>query len=161
MIMGSVLLGPLSDSTSNCSPVLLSEWAPHRNKSATFRPQTADKNQDVLTDWLTISHILSTLEGRIEKLNCETLFLLLDEQRTFYELQWTPKFTDNQSITDTDICMFVSIFVNICIHSLCKYFTRFCAYPNYIQIKMFVKTTYIQRQEKRMEKKKRRKNSTD
>jgi hypothetical protein len=52
------------------------------------------------------------------------------------------KFTDNQRITDTDICIFLSIFVHICIHSFRKCYTQFGTYPNYIQIKMFVKTTY-------------------
>jgi hypothetical protein len=52
--------------------------------------------------------------------------------------------TDNQRITDTDtsICTFVSIFVHICVHSLRRCYTRFGAYPNYIHIKMFMKTTY-------------------
>jgi hypothetical protein len=61
----------------------------------------------------------------------------------FYKLQWTPKFTDNQRITDTDTCIFVSIFMHICIHSLHRCCTRFGSYPNYIlvYIKMFVKTT--------------------
>jgi hypothetical protein len=42
------------------------------------------------------------------------------------------------------------------INSFCGYYTRFDAYPNYIQIKMFVKTTYncIQRGKKERKEKK-------
>jgi hypothetical protein len=63
--------------------------------------------------------------------------------------------TDNQRITDTDICIFVSIFVQICIHSFCRCYTRFAAYPYYIQIQMFTK------QLKNVLKEKEKKNSTD
>jgi hypothetical protein len=35
----------------------------------------------------------------------------------FYKIQWTSKFTDNQGITVTDICILVRIFVSVCIHS--------------------------------------------
>jgi hypothetical protein len=34
-----------------------------------------------------------------------------------YKLQWAPKFADNKKITDTDICVLVSIFVPICVYS--------------------------------------------
>jgi hypothetical protein len=50
----------------------------------------------------------------------------------FSRLQQTPKFTDNQRI----------IFVHICVHSFCRCYKRFGAYPNYTHIKIFVKTTY-------------------
>jgi hypothetical protein len=59
----------------------------------------------------------------------------------FYKLQWIPKFTDNERITGTDICIFVSIFVHICVNFFRRCYTRFGAYPNYIHMKMFVKTT--------------------
>jgi hypothetical protein len=39
MVMGSARLGPFSDYTANCRPVLSSERAPHRNKTAIFRQQ--------------------------------------------------------------------------------------------------------------------------
>jgi hypothetical protein len=58
----------------------------------------------------------------------------------FYELQWSPKFTDNQRITYTDIYIFVCMFVHICVHSFRRCYIQFGAYPNYIHIKMFVKT---------------------
>jgi hypothetical protein len=60
----------------------------------------------------------------------------------FYKLRWTPKFTNNQWITDTDICIFVRIFVHICIHTFCRCYAQFGVQPNHIQIKMFAKTTY-------------------
>jgi hypothetical protein len=66
------------------------------------------------------------MEGRTKELNCET--------SDFYKLQWTPKFTDNQRIKDTDICIFGSIFVHICFNSFCSY-TGYGAYPNYIHTK--------------------------
>jgi hypothetical protein len=52
-------------------------------------------------------------------------------------LQLTCKFTDNQRITDTDICIFVCIFVHICAymhHSFHRCYTRFGAYPNYMNV---------------------------
>jgi hypothetical protein len=45
MVTGSVRLGPMSDCTSNCRPVLSSERAPHRNKTTTFRQQPSDRKQ--------------------------------------------------------------------------------------------------------------------
>jgi hypothetical protein len=39
MVSGSERLGPLSDYTSNGRPVLSSERATHRNKTANFRQQ--------------------------------------------------------------------------------------------------------------------------
>jgi hypothetical protein len=59
----------------------------------------------------------------------------------FSKLQQTPKFTDNQRITDIDIC----IFVHICIHSFHRRYTRFGAYPNCTHIKIFVKKEKIVR----------------
>jgi hypothetical protein len=38
MVTGSERLGPLSDYAANCRPVLSSERAPHRNKTANFIP---------------------------------------------------------------------------------------------------------------------------
>jgi hypothetical protein len=59
----------------------------------------------------------------------------------FYKLPWTPKFTDNQRIADTDICIFMSIFAHICVCYFRRCFTLFGVYPNYVHIKMFVQTT--------------------
>jgi hypothetical protein len=39
MVTGSAQLGPLSDCTANCRPVLSSERASHRGKTATFRKE--------------------------------------------------------------------------------------------------------------------------
>jgi hypothetical protein len=39
MVTGSARLGPLSDCTADCRPVLSSERAPHRNKNANFRQE--------------------------------------------------------------------------------------------------------------------------
>jgi hypothetical protein len=58
MVTGSARLGPLSDYTSNVRPVLSSERAPHRNKTATFRQEVISgrkshkgaRYQDILTD---------------------------------------------------------------------------------------------------------------
>jgi hypothetical protein len=55
----------------------------------------------------------------------------------FCRLQYIPEFIDNHRITDSDIC----IFVHICVHSFRGCFTRFGTFPNYIHIKVFVKTT--------------------
>jgi hypothetical protein len=38
------------------------------------------------------------------------------------------------------MCIFVRIFVHICVHSFCRCHARFGAYPNYIGLKCFVKT---------------------
>jgi hypothetical protein len=43
MVTGSARLGPLSDYTANCRPVLSSERAPHRNKNANFRQHHSDR----------------------------------------------------------------------------------------------------------------------
>jgi hypothetical protein len=56
----------------------------------------------------------------------------------FSKLQQTPKSTDNQRIADTHMCISVHIFV----YSFRRCYTQFCAYPNYMHIKIFVKTTY-------------------
>jgi hypothetical protein len=72
----------------------------------------------------------------------------------FYKVRWTPKFTDNKRFTDTDMCIFVNIFGYICTHSFHKCYTRFGAYPNYIHIKMFIKTTCKCFQRKRKRRKK-------
>jgi hypothetical protein len=58
----------------------------------------------------------------------------------FFKLQWTPKCNDNQRITDTDICIFVCIFVHIRVYSFHMCYTRFGAYPN-MRITIIVKTT--------------------
>jgi hypothetical protein len=39
MVMGFARLGPLSDYTANCRPVLSSERVPRRDKIATFRKE--------------------------------------------------------------------------------------------------------------------------
>jgi hypothetical protein len=39
---GSARLGPLSDCSANCRPILSSERVPHRNKTVTFR-QSSDR----------------------------------------------------------------------------------------------------------------------
>jgi hypothetical protein len=59
----------------------------------------------------------------------------------FSKLQLTPKFTDNQLIADRYIlvCIFVCIFVHICVHFFRRCYTRFGAYPNCTQIKIFTK----------------------
>jgi hypothetical protein len=49
----------------------------------------------------------------------------------FSKLQQTPKFTDNQRITD--------IYIYILVHSFRKFYTWFCAHPNHTHIKTFVK----------------------
>jgi hypothetical protein len=54
MVTGSVRLGPLSDCTTNCRPVLSSETAPHRNNTANFRQEVTSghKSQSGLdTHW--------------------------------------------------------------------------------------------------------------
>jgi hypothetical protein len=43
MVMGSARLGPFSDCTANNRPVLSSERALHRNKTANFRQQPSDR----------------------------------------------------------------------------------------------------------------------
>jgi hypothetical protein len=66
MVTGSARLGPLSHCTANCRPVLSSERAPHRYKTATFRQQPSYRNQYLVTssgvgstprhtDWPTVS----------------------------------------------------------------------------------------------------------
>jgi hypothetical protein len=58
MVSGSERLGPLSDCTANCRPVLSSERAPHRNKAATFGQEVISgrkshegaRHQDIHTD---------------------------------------------------------------------------------------------------------------
>jgi hypothetical protein len=63
MVTGSERLGPLSDYTAICRPVLSSERAPHKNKTANFRQQHSRQEvisghkshmgaryQDILTD---------------------------------------------------------------------------------------------------------------
>jgi hypothetical protein len=59
-----------------------------------------------------------------------------------YKLQRTPIFTDNQRITDTDICIFVGLCVHICIHSflLQVLYTVWCLSKLYTD-KKFLKTT--------------------
>jgi hypothetical protein len=42
-VSGSERLGLLSGYTANCRPVLSSERAPHRNKTANFRQQHSDR----------------------------------------------------------------------------------------------------------------------
>jgi hypothetical protein len=44
--------------------------------------------------------------------------------------QYSPKFNDNQRITDTDIC----IFLHICVYSFHMCITRFGAYPSHLYI---------------------------
>jgi hypothetical protein len=50
MVTGSARLGPLSDGTTNCRPVLSPERASHRDKTATFRQEvvSGDKSQSGL-----------------------------------------------------------------------------------------------------------------
>jgi hypothetical protein len=59
--------------------------------------------------------------------------------RTFSKLQYTPKFNDNQRITDTDIRIFVCIFVHICVYFFHMCYMRFDAYPNDMHIQIIVK----------------------
>jgi hypothetical protein len=58
-------LGPLSDCTANCKPVLSSERSPHRSKTATLRQQHSDRKKYLVqvsqgcstashTDWLSV-----------------------------------------------------------------------------------------------------------
>jgi hypothetical protein len=47
MVTGSSRLGPFSDYTANCRPVLSSERALHRNKTA--KNQTATYEQEVIS----------------------------------------------------------------------------------------------------------------
>jgi hypothetical protein len=65
-VTGSAWHGPLSYYTANCRPVLSSERAPHRNKSANFRQQHSDRkyiwsqvpqrcSKPRHTDWPTVS----------------------------------------------------------------------------------------------------------
>jgi hypothetical protein len=42
-VVSSARLGPLSDYTANCRPVLSSERTPHRDKTANFRQQHSDR----------------------------------------------------------------------------------------------------------------------
>jgi hypothetical protein len=46
--------------------------------------------------------------------------------------QMCPKFTDNQRIADIDLCIFICIFVHICVYSFHMCYTWFGAYPNHI-----------------------------
>jgi hypothetical protein len=48
MATGSARLGPLSDYTANDRPVLSSERAPHRYKTANFRQQHTDRKYYLL-----------------------------------------------------------------------------------------------------------------
>jgi hypothetical protein len=43
----------------------------------------------------------------------------------FSKLKLTPKFNDNQRITDTDICIFMCMFVHICVYSFHMCYIRF------------------------------------
>jgi hypothetical protein len=69
----------------------------------------------------------------------------------FYKLQWTPKFTNNQGITVTDICIFVNVFVHVCIRSFCRCYIRFGAYPNYV-VKNCCKKNLFSKKKKEEEK---------
>jgi hypothetical protein len=59
MVTGLEQLGPLNDYTANCRPVLSTERALHRNKTANFRQEVISGRkshkgalyQDILTDW--------------------------------------------------------------------------------------------------------------
>jgi hypothetical protein len=58
MVSGSARLGPLSEYAANCRPVLSSERAPYRDKTATFiqevisgrKSHKGARFQDILTD---------------------------------------------------------------------------------------------------------------
>jgi hypothetical protein len=54
-------------------------------------------------------------------------------------------------IKESQIQIYVSIFLHICIDYFRRCYTQFGAYPNYIQIKMFVKTIHKCFQRKRKE----------
>jgi hypothetical protein len=69
------------------------------------------------------------------------------------KLQQTPKFTDNQRTIDTDICIFVHIWV----YSFHMRYTRFGAYPNRIHITIIIKTDLL----KKLKQNKRKFNNTD
>jgi hypothetical protein len=56
----------------------------------------------------------------------------------FSKLQYTPKFADNQRITDTDLHIFVCIFVHIRTYSFHMFYTKFGAYLNH----MYTKTNW-------------------
>jgi hypothetical protein len=74
LVTGSAWLGPLSDYTANCRPVLSSERAPSRYKTANFRQQHFDRKYYLLasptrvldastyslTDWLTDSRKITS-----------------------------------------------------------------------------------------------------
>jgi hypothetical protein len=62
-----------------------------------------------------------------------------------HKIQWTPKSTDDQRITDADICIFLSTFVHICVPSAGVIQCLVLIQIIYIHIythKLFVKTTY-------------------
>jgi hypothetical protein len=63
----------------------------------------------------------------------------------FSKLQQTPKFTDDQTITDTDICIFVRMYVHICVYSFHLCYIRFGAYPNHAHIKIIVKKLVVKK----------------
>jgi hypothetical protein len=58
------------------------------------------------------------------------------------ELRPRSLFINIRCDTDTDTCIFVCIFVHICVNSFHRCYTRFGAHPNYIHIKIVVKTTF-------------------
>jgi hypothetical protein len=60
-------------------------------------------------------------------------------------LNYNRYFADNQRITDTDICIFVCIFVHTCVHSFRRYYTRFGVYPNHIHITIIVKNNLLKK----------------
>jgi hypothetical protein len=68
----------------------------------------------------------------------------------FSKLQYTPKFADSQRITDTDISIYVCIFVHICVHFFRRCYTRFGAYPNCKHIKIIVKKTCWKKKRKKI-----------
>jgi hypothetical protein len=72
--------------------------------------------------------------GQILAVKCTLCYWMSNKLRItsdFSKLQQTPKYTDNKRITDTDICIFVSIFVHICVYSFHMCYKRFGAYPNH------------------------------
>jgi hypothetical protein len=67
MVTGSMRLGPLSDCTANCRPVLSSEREPYRNKAAKFRQEVISGSKfqsglDILTDRRSLSNFDEMME---------------------------------------------------------------------------------------------------
>jgi hypothetical protein len=59
----------------------------------------------------------------------------------------------DQRATDTDICIFVCIFVHICVCSFHMCYIRFGAYPNHMHIQIIVKKHVVGKKKRKKNRK--------